>query len=907
MRPLGGRKIGKWIMQKHNVDITLQHAVALLHQPQDPKGALYHETPESIRANTDMCRRRERAAQVWFDARMLNPRGRKRRCKPFARGVVHRHHTPAVDANSLHRAERVKQKVQESVIGKERGTNSTFSVDGPRAAPIPLAQGGSKLTAMGKWKCYGVRCSVPERAGVYSTWEAAQAACKGIPNEQHKGFLSHEEALAWVNKGHPASAKRPEAMGNLPPGSTALSCSFAEKDQVKALGARWNGTTWSESEGEQCVVELFGPVTLDTGSPYFLGAEVGSNNTAELSAICEALLWLVEQAGPSGNAPAAIYYDSEYAAKQLQGLWKTNKNHALVQEGKADRLANDGAAGKQCKEGRWRLCPLAKSFDQAQSKRHDEDFDDPVVNESDASESDKEGDGKKPMSIGQCTWPEKPRLPDDKFKEYRAECLKTEHCPAAIQCRSRAEHGRASRSTDRISERRIVDAPVIDVCAPRAGVRGECEQGRVKVSALATGGTPAAASRRDFWHSASELGVDATAINPLNGGWHHDLLRPEVFEQLLKQVSLRRCVAGSALLFLLGAPSAQDAQATAHEKRAARVSSWGWIDDADGGDPAARLRALDGARCTHAFHEHRARGRSADSSSEAARAVAYTTVFNATVVGVLFSGRAPSAGPVMAACGSDEARRLHGHASPRRQSANNQRATSAFCARMERDAAALQPLHVKRLAQGAARPSYWCGPAALEAGSAELKYISRRRADAEDQGRLAETALPEPTKPPSLKAKPVCVDASWPEGAPPPSERVYRTALQPAELRATLSEVVATLKEAERCVLQGIEPVTIPGRLPDTRTLSHCVPIVRSSPALHDMCPRFFMEWGGRLAWPDEDMSYRAAWEGGTSYSKCAHDTVISQSRWRLGEDGRVQKWRDTTDDSMEAPGADTI
>lgn len=326
---------------------------------------------------------------------------------------------------------------------------------------------------------------------MYSTWEAAQAACKGIPNEQHKGFLSHEEALAWVNKGHPASAKRPEAMGNLPPGSTALSCSFAEKDQVKALGARWNGTTWyvppgqqlskfakwlpfacgegessaqgripnsagessaqgrnhsaadapelvegelslftdgackgnqhvhhvaspagwgvvvvrrSESEGEQCVVELFGPVTLDTGSPYFLGAEVGSNNTAELSAICEALLWLVEQAGPSGNAPAAIYYDSEYAAKQLQGLWKTNKNHALVQEGKsilkraqelrsirfehvkghsghtwndrADRLANDGAAGKQCKEGRWRLCPLAKSFDQAQSKRHDEDFDD---------------------------------------------------------------------------------------------------------------------------------------------------------------------------------------------------------------------------------------------------------------------------------------------------------------------------------------------------------------------------------------------------------------------------------------------------------------------------------------------------------------------------------------------------
>lgn len=41
----------------------------------------------------------------------------------------------------------------------------------------------------------------------------------------------------------------------------------------------------------------------------------------------------------------------------------------------------------------------------------------------------------------------------------------------------------------------------------------------------------------DLRHAASELGVDAFTLDLLDGGWHHDLLRPEVFEPLLKLVS----------------------------------------------------------------------------------------------------------------------------------------------------------------------------------------------------------------------------------------------------------------------------------------------------------------------------------------------------------------------------------
>eukprot|EP00969_Alexandrium_andersonii_P087328 3852475-Alexandrium_andersonii.AAC.1 len=125
--------------------------------------------------------------------------------------------------------------------------------------------------------------------------------------------------------------------------------------------------------------ELFGPVILDSASDEFLGAEVASNNTGELSGICEALLWLRdwEHAG----RPAVICYDSVYAAKRTSGEINARENLGLVhcaktllREGKAkrkatmkhvkghsgeqwneavDRLAKRGAGGERCQVGRW--------------------------------------------------------------------------------------------------------------------------------------------------------------------------------------------------------------------------------------------------------------------------------------------------------------------------------------------------------------------------------------------------------------------------------------------------------------------------------------------------------------------------------------------------------------------------
>ena len=83
----------------------------------------------------------------------------------------------------------------------------------------------------------------------------------------------------------------------------------------------------AHADGGQCIHELCGPVELRPAAPDFLGATVGSNNTGELTGICMALQWLIDEAG---TAPAAICYDSEYAANQVQGRWKTNKNHGHV-------------------------------------------------------------------------------------------------------------------------------------------------------------------------------------------------------------------------------------------------------------------------------------------------------------------------------------------------------------------------------------------------------------------------------------------------------------------------------------------------------------------------------------------------------------------------------------------------
>jgi len=80
------------------------------------------------------------------------------------------------------------------------------------------------------------------------------------------------------------------------------------------------------------VAERSGPVVTDASQSEFLGAEVGSNNTAELSAIAHAARWILTQ--PEGGV-VVIRGDSQYALNIASGEWRAKANQALAESVKA--------------------------------------------------------------------------------------------------------------------------------------------------------------------------------------------------------------------------------------------------------------------------------------------------------------------------------------------------------------------------------------------------------------------------------------------------------------------------------------------------------------------------------------------------------------------------------------------
>jgi ribonuclease HI len=73
--------------------------------------------------------------------------------------------------------------------------------------------------------------------------------------------------------------------------------------------------------------EFHGKVITDNDDEKFIGAEVGSNNTAELTAFAEALRWCLAQ---GGDEDIIIKTDSQYAGNQATGKWKAKANKELV-------------------------------------------------------------------------------------------------------------------------------------------------------------------------------------------------------------------------------------------------------------------------------------------------------------------------------------------------------------------------------------------------------------------------------------------------------------------------------------------------------------------------------------------------------------------------------------------------
>jgi len=155
----------------------------------------------------------------------------------------------------------------------------------------------------------------------------------------HKRFASRVEADSFVRRGptphapaghEEASQRRTTAVYT--DGSCLANADVAARRPVA-------GWAFVAVENGAVVAERSGRVVTDPGEPSFRGAEHGSNNTGELTAVIEALLWARNRT-PNVDE-LVVRYDSHYAANMADGSWTPTRNFALVESA---RSAHDLAA-----------------------------------------------------------------------------------------------------------------------------------------------------------------------------------------------------------------------------------------------------------------------------------------------------------------------------------------------------------------------------------------------------------------------------------------------------------------------------------------------------------------------------------------------------------------------------------
>mmetsp|Transcript_14445 Transcript_14445/g.27795 ORF Transcript_14445/g.27795 Transcript_14445/m.27795 type:complete len:376 (+) Transcript_14445:144-1271(+) len=211
---------------------------------------------------------------------------------------------------------------------------------------------------MARFAWYAVRKG--RNPGVYRTYAEVQKQVSGFSGAMHKGFHSESQAQAYVRGEVDISA-----------GTTRRDHSYAQKsDSVRELCLREAPVPVSREDclvlftdggcsqnsnvnantpagwgvvvlkgdaqelvrggegGARVVTELFGPVVTCPAHPFFVGAEVGSNNTAEMTAVVEALLYIIHE--DSGSKPVYICHDSMLARHLCLKEKVARKNVALA-------------------------------------------------------------------------------------------------------------------------------------------------------------------------------------------------------------------------------------------------------------------------------------------------------------------------------------------------------------------------------------------------------------------------------------------------------------------------------------------------------------------------------------------------------------------------------------------------
>ena len=177
------------------------------------------------------------------------------------------------------------------------------------------------------------------QTGVFNSWSECERVVKGFQGARYKKFDSREgaeafargEAVAGAATGKAKKAKGAGGVSSqLPAGVLAVFTDGGCRGNQRVDVDRFQPAGWGfvAVRDGSAVAERWGPVEVDAASPAFLGAEKCSNNTGELSAIGEALLWLRDEDRKCDRA--VLCYDSKYAANITDGTYRAHKNVDLA-------------------------------------------------------------------------------------------------------------------------------------------------------------------------------------------------------------------------------------------------------------------------------------------------------------------------------------------------------------------------------------------------------------------------------------------------------------------------------------------------------------------------------------------------------------------------------------------------
>ena len=219
-------------------------------------------------------------------------------------------------------AKRILFGAQERMIEELWRERCGCAATGAKVYHAPMRRGKAKVYAVRKGK----------RPGIYYTLIQAEEQVNGFSSAEWRSFRSVKSAMAYMDEG----IREEEGTGSTRVAEVFTDGSFFKSPDRAGwgyliLGHADKGTFYRD---RTILQQAQGPVSLSRwDEEHYLGARALTNNTGELSAMGNAMKWLLSEieAGRLGDTEeVTITSDSLYAIQMVRGAWKAKSNKLMI-------------------------------------------------------------------------------------------------------------------------------------------------------------------------------------------------------------------------------------------------------------------------------------------------------------------------------------------------------------------------------------------------------------------------------------------------------------------------------------------------------------------------------------------------------------------------------------------------